>query len=46
MSLPFSNRAPNRRANAGADQSADDFQIFLAKVRPLHVTPPRAIHRF
>jgi hypothetical protein len=34
-----------RRANGGPDQNFNDFEIILGKVR-LHVTPPRAIHRF
>lgn len=37
---------PDRRANAGPDQNLHGLQIFLGKVRHIHVTPPRSTHRF
>ncbi len=31
---------------SGCDQTRYGLSIFLGKVRSLHVTPPRTIHRF
>ncbi len=43
--LEHGRTVPNRRANAGPEQNYFGLKIFLGEGAPVHVTPPRAIHK-